>query len=340
MSDAAFSVRAYRPEDEERVITLLRQTLGSGRAFERTSAFWQWKHFQNPFGPSLLTLAENGEIMGLRAFMRWRFSVGSQTLRAVRAVDTATHPAFRRFGVFSMLTRHTVERARADGVDLIFNTPNRYSLPGYLKLGWVYVGRPRLLVKSLRPGRMVWGLLRARVLAGSGQSVAAIPVVPADMRFSRADGLARILKEDHQHTIDGIRTDRSVAFLEWRYGVVPTLPYYVYAHGRDASVAVIFRPNRRRGMREIMISELLLGAGEAHDATEAVHDIAKAVDADYVLAHAALGSAHDRALARAGFRPLPVVGPHFVAHPLSPEAVSACVHPSRWRLSLGDLEVF
>jgi len=34
------------------------------------------------------------------------------------------------------------------------------------------------------------------------------------------------------------------------------------------------------------------------------------------------------------------VGPHFVAHPLSPDAVSACVHLDRWRLSLGDLEVF
>jgi len=336
VSDAAFSVRSYRPEDEERVIALLRQALGNGRAFERTSAFWQWKHFQNPFGESLLTLAENGEIMGLRAFMRWQFRVGSRTLRAVRAVDTATHPAFRRFGVFSTLTRHTVERARADGVDLIFNTPNRYSLPGYLKLGWVYVGRPRLLVKVLRPGRMVLSGLRAR----SRQAVAGVPVVPAAMRFSSAEGLARTLEEDGRHTIEGIRTDRSVSFLHWRYGVAPTLPYYIHAQQRDAAVVVIFRPNLRRGMREIMISELLLGAGAGHDATAAIRGIAGAVDADYLLAHAALGSAHDRVLTRAGFRRLPVVGPHFVAHPLSPEAVTACVHPDRWRLSLGDLEVF
>ena len=339
MSESPFSIRPYQPEDEDSVVALLRQTLGDGRAFERTGAFFQWKHCDNPFGASLMTVAGNSEILGLRAFMRWRFRIGSRTIPAVRAVDTATHPAYRRHGIFTTLTRHTVERARAEGIDLIFNTPNRFSLPGYLKLGWMYVGRPRLLVKPLRPGRIAWGLLRGAA-GGGGQSSAKAPEVPAAMRFSRPEDLGSVLEEDGRHSAGGIRTDRSVAFLKWRYCTTPTLPYYIHAQGRQPSTAVIFRPSRRRGLREILISELLLGKGDSPDASAVIQGIVDAVDADYLVAHASKESAHERALVRAGFRPLPVVGPHFVVHPLSPEAVSACMGLGRWRLSLGDLEVF
>ena len=77
--------------------------------------------------------------------MRWRFTTGNTTVRAVRAVDTVTHPEYRRYGVFSALTNKAVEQAKNEGVDLIFNTPNNQVLPGYLKLGWNYVSAIRPL---------------------------------------------------------------------------------------------------------------------------------------------------------------------------------------------------
>jgi len=167
MSADSFEVREYQTADEAEVLTLLGQALGDGRAFARTSAFWQWKHFQNPFGPSLMMVAVSRGVLGLRAFLRWQFHVGTQTLSAIRAVDTATHPTHRRHGVFATLTHRTVERARDEGVDLIFNTPNQQSLPGYVKLGWSYVGRPPMLVRVLRPLRVARGDVRP-VAGGPG----------------------------------------------------------------------------------------------------------------------------------------------------------------------------
>jgi GNAT superfamily N-acetyltransferase len=335
----SFAVRAYQPADEDRVLTLLVLSLGNGRAFARDSAFWQWKHFQNPFGASLLMLADGAEVLGLRAFLRWRFQAEGRVLHAVRAVDTATHPAYRRFGVFTTLTRQTVEQARAEGVDLIFNTPNRYSLPGYLKLGWTYVGRPGVLVRILRPGRML-STLRApvaeadewRLPEGAGRPVGDLLADPEAVR--------RLLADDDRLRAGRLSTTRSLEFLRWRYTAVPSLTYFAgWSPRRDA--AIVFRPTLRRGLREVMLCEVLFGSGGGPALGGVVRGLAASCGADYLLAHAPWGTVHWWALVRAGFLPVPRVGPHFTVRPLS--EAGAAVSPARlprWSLSLGDLEVF
>jgi GNAT superfamily N-acetyltransferase len=340
MSRQGFQVREYGPQDEAAVLALLRQSLGDGRAFDRTSAFWHWKHTQNPFGPSLMLVAANGHILGLRAFMRWRFRSGERLTPAVRAVDTATHPGARRQGVFAHLTRLAIERAKDEGVALIFNTPNQRSLPGYLKLGWTYVGRVPVLVKLLRP----WRVLRRLVGRRATPDAALLPVVdaePAGAALSRPV-LASLLEASERLTRCGIRTDRTMSFLQWRYGAVPSLHYYVYWKASDPHAGVtILRPNQRSGLREVMICELLLGTAEVGRTLEVLRGLTVAVEADYLVAHAARRSLTYRALRRAGFVPVSRLGPHLVVRTLAPEAASISpASAASWDLSLGDLEVF
>jgi len=42
--------------------------MGGGPTGKRDEAFWRWKHFQNPFGPSisLVAVSSSGKIIGLR----------------------------------------------------------------------------------------------------------------------------------------------------------------------------------------------------------------------------------------------------------------------------------
>ena len=120
----------------------------------RYRELFAWKHERNPFGPSLAWVVERGgRVVAVRLFMRWEFRRGGATLRAVRAVDTATHPDHQGRGLFTALTQHAVEACRTDGVAFVFNTPNEQSRPGYLKLGWREVGRLRTAVRPGRPGR-------------------------------------------------------------------------------------------------------------------------------------------------------------------------------------------
>jgi GNAT superfamily N-acetyltransferase len=344
MSAPAFIIRDYRADDETRVLALLRDALGVGRAFERSTAFWRWKHVENAFGHSLMLLAANGDLYGLRAFMRWQFRVGTSTLSAVRAVDTATNPNYRRLGVFSTLTNAAVDRARSDGVDLIFNTPNQYSLPGYLKLGWTLAGRPRLLVRILRPLRIVLTLARRRS-ASSGDTVpdsVAPAAHPVERLLEHRAALEQLLRENDAHYGARIRTDRSEAFIAWRYASSPELPYRAAWHGaRPDAAAIIYRPNRRRGLREIMLVDLLIGQNGLRVVRDAVGDLVRSTDADYLVASARPGSTHWRALRGAGFLPIPRIGPSLTVRPLSAQAARATpAQLDRWELSLGDIEVF
>ena len=341
MSADSFEVREYQTADEAEVLTLLGQALGDGRAFARTSAFWQWKHFQNPFGPSLMMVAVSRGVLGLRAFLRWQFHVGTQTLSAIRAVDTATHPTHRRHGVFATLTHRTVERARDEGVDLIFNTPNQQSLPGYVKLGWSYVGRPPMLVRVLRPLRVARGVFRRRPQTSDPWPVVRAPVMPIAELLSKGECLKGLLVENDR-LCGGFRTARSVEFLHWRYAAAPSLRYYAcWSGGNAVTAAAVLRPNRRWGLREIVLCELFLSRTGLAQAACLVRDLVAAVDADYIVAHAAPGSAQAQALRRAGFIRLPRVGPNFTVRPLSRLASGfGATSLGQWELSLGDLEVF
>ncbi len=336
----SFAVRSYQASDESAVLALLQKSLGNGRAFDRTSAFWQWKHFQNPFGPSLMLVTANNEILGLRAFMRWQFRQGARVVTAMRAVDTATHPGHQRQGIFASLTRLTVERAQSEGVELIYNTPNNYSLPGYLKLGWHYVGRVPLLIKILRPIRLAFTLLGKDPSKPSEVPLSAAP--PVRTLLSRGRSLDSLLEENDRFCESRIRTNRSIGFLQWRYVEVPSLTYYTtWCGDENPTAAAIFRPNLRRGLREILICELFLDRTGVRQVPGLIRGLIDTVDGDYLVAFAPSGSVHWRALLRAGFIPIPRVGPYLTARPLTPiPAAAAPVRFSHWHLSVGDLEVF
>src|SRR3954453_15922293 len=125
-------IRPVRSDDIPACLALLETCLAGGPTGRRDADFFRWKHLANPFGTSLTLVAErDDEIVGLRAFMRWTLMSGTRAVPAVRAVDTATHPAAQGQGIFRRLTTEALEHAAADAV-LVFNTPNDQSRPGYL----------------------------------------------------------------------------------------------------------------------------------------------------------------------------------------------------------------
>ena len=101
---AGYEIRRMVDADRPSVLDLLGTSLGWADD-ERSSQLFAWKHVDNPFGPSPGWVAvADGEIVGVRLFMRWRFRRGTTTVSAVRAVDTATHPDHRGRGLFTALT--------------------------------------------------------------------------------------------------------------------------------------------------------------------------------------------------------------------------------------------
>ena len=130
-------IRPAEPGDDALALPMLRAALGKADD-PHYEAFLRWKHKDNAFGVSPAWVAlHDGVVVGYRTFLRWEFvrSDGS-VMRAVRAVDTATDPAYRGLGIFRSLTLQGVAELTLAGESIVFNTPNDQSRPGYLKMGW------------------------------------------------------------------------------------------------------------------------------------------------------------------------------------------------------------
>lgn len=128
----------FREINFEKDIEEIVQLINAGLDPSYTEDFFRWKHVDNPFGKSYGLLAtQEGRIVALRMFMFWDFSStnGNEKISAIRPVDTLVDKNQRGKGLFKKLTLQGLEECQ-NRYDLVFNTPNDNSLPGYLKMGW------------------------------------------------------------------------------------------------------------------------------------------------------------------------------------------------------------
>jgi hypothetical protein len=346
-----YTVRHIEFTDEDNILDLLRASLGEGSSGGRQKNFWRWKHQSSPFGPSYVRVAhdEAGTLVGLRAFMRWEFKVEGRVIRAVRAVDTATHPSYQRMAIFSTLTKEVVADVESDGVDLIFNTPNQYSLLGYLKLDWHHVATIQPLIKVLNYPRFTLGMARSRLSKPmpqchvSAQFFRAEPT-PVITILEQRSVLEKLLQQDQQwwDQQEGIRTRRSWDYLWWRYGSHPTIPYWavVIGDGDELQGCAIFRTNTRYGLKEVVLCELILAEPEKQLGRRLLDQFRSLLRADYLITYFPQGIVHRQALEAEGFRTVPRRGMDFISRPLVSDLPQDPRLFSSWRLIMGDLELF
>jgi N-acetylglutamate synthase-like GNAT family acetyltransferase len=334
-----YTVRRARVDDVDAILALVRLSLGEGN-IPREVDYWNWKHRANPFGVSPCLVAEaDGQVIGVRAFMRWSWRSSGSDVTAVRAVDTATHPDWRGRGIFSRLTRALVAEMQQEGVAFVFNTPNAKSRPGYLKMGWSSLGRTSLWLRPVRPLAVLRALSPAR---GSIENNGAAPSLTARALVDRPE-LAPILDSLPS---DGQRltTRPTTPYLRWRYADVPGLHYYAaWELDGSRSAAVVYRMKRKGALRELRLCDIVLGAEPAKSVgRRIVRDVVHASGCDYAAAMAVHGSPEASVLASCGFMPIPHVGPILTVRALSPQSAATPdpLRRSSWRLSIGALELF
>jgi GNAT superfamily N-acetyltransferase len=310
------TTRAFEASDIDGVLDLLRASLGEPPLLRRTSDLFAWKHLDNPFGASVAILAEaNDTIVGLRTFMRWDLvtPVGD-TIRCVRAVDTATRPEYQRRGIFRRLTEEGLELAVAEGIDLVFNTPNAKSGAGYLTMGWREVGHI---------GAMVRPTTRFMTKTTTDETNEPSPLLEKPISTTE------LAVRDREPR--GLRTPRSEHYLRWRFGTHPSARYFRVDAGE--SVAVV-RPNVRNGKRELIIADVF-GSHPGH----AMRRAARASRSAYIATWFSSPSPERKAAIRSGLMPVPGMRPlTLMARPLRPLDVDV-FDLSRWDLAVGDLEL-
>lgn len=315
------SIRIAEEADTDEILEVLRLALGETALLKRTRDLWRWKHRDSPFGESIVLVATSDDrIIGVRAFMRWTLKThDDDTIRCVRAVDTATHPEFHRRGIFRDLTMSALELARDDGVNLVFNTPNEKSAPGYLKMGW----------KEVAP----IGVL-ARVRLGSSATRSDTP--PSIEQASPCSRpFEEVMPQPKRRPPRGLRTLRDGGYLAWRFTQHPTVRYgWVADQGRRDDCGVVVRAGLRNGRPELVVSDLL---GEPRPAV--VRSTGRDTTCSYMAGWFSTGTPERKIAIRGGMMPVPSLKTlRLVANPLSDLPVDVYDIGS-WDFATSDMEL-
>lgn len=313
--------RTASEDDVPGILETMQLALGESPLLRRTPSLWHWKHTENPFGPSivLVAVAGDGTIAGVRAFMRWELETGTgQTIKCVRPVDTATHPSFTRRGIFRSLTMKAIDVARDEGVDLIFNTPNEKSAPGYLKMSWQHVS---------------W--IGAQVRIRVGPAVSPDPDKRPAIETVSPDALAAstiptpppLTPHDN-----AMRTPRSEEYIAWRFSRHPYASYG-WVPG-DGSNGLVVRASVRNGRSELVAADIL----GPPDRTPIVN-AARGTRARYVAGWFSPGTPKRAAAIRGGLLPVPgIKALRLVAMKITDFGIDPFSLGS-WDLSTSDLEL-
>ena len=346
-----YTVSAYSPEREDDVLELLEASLGAGPTGTREPALWRWKHMYNAFGESyaFLAISEDDHLAGLRAFMKWKFQLDDMTVDAVRAVDTSTHPDHQRKGIFKRLTLHALSEVEKNGVDLVFNTPNEKSMPGYLNMGWEYVGKVHPIIKVIKPISFATGFAMHRMGMKQDRPHEAgaffkRPALSVAELLERADEVAWLLTSvsDLYGGKGRLITPRTVEYLRWRYASHPQIPYHATVVERNGKLqaAAIYRTNTRYGLREAVMCEMFLARPEDELCKELLKNMKKELNADYIICYFSEQSPVRKILNRQRFWEVPRMGMDFTVRPISHRLPVDARLLSNWSLSMGDLELF
>lgn len=332
-------VREAELHDLKKILDLIDHSLGEGW-MGRSTAYWNWKHVKNPFGPSPVLVAETeGRIVGVRAFLRWRWEVDGILVPAVRAVDTATHQDFRSMGIFKRLTLEMLERMRAEGQQFVFNTPNQLSLPGYIKMGWANLGRVTLWVRPVRRWQVIRAMRRLRGMQSIQDDKCLNEKSVVNMLESKS---ILSLLEDRGGVQNKLSTPLSSDYLRWRYVEIPRIKYYA-SWNKEHNSAIIFRPSVRAGLRELRVCEIVSSTNSKSRSAVAslLRGVIRRANPHVVTAMATWGTREAGALLRSGFIPVPRSGPVLTVRSLSdPPARQVPINRGDFGLSIGDLELF
>ncbi len=310
--------------DIPEIVELLKKSLGE-KLMPKSEAFFIWKHFQNPFGESVIWLAkEEGKIIGIRAFMCWRWMNKDGYCNAVRAVDTATDPAFQGKGIFSKLTMKAIETSMENNIDFVFNSPNKISIKGYLKLGWYSNGKMPMMVKPV----FRW------------------PVKNLDIQIQKGYDFFSVQKAidllgdgwELKNNTAFYCTPLSKSYLKWRYQNCPVADYGAIIEPNH--FGLVFRLKKRGQFIECRICEIWLEDPLAVDDIKiAMNKLIQLVKPLVLTCAPSLRGEYDK-LIKLGFWGPFNIGPEITLRTITNNNLNNFNQYFKWAPSLGALELF
>jgi GNAT superfamily N-acetyltransferase len=305
------------------IVDLLKLSLGESTT-KKSIDFWNWKHIENPFGPSTVILAYDGStLIGVRAFMKWNFTNNSTTIKCARAVDTAVHPKYQGKGIFTKLTLQALDDCNKEGIKIIFNTPNKASKPGYLKMGWKENGK--MFLRLTTPFK-----IPKKYNENHNNTI---------YQQFKLNNLVKTL-----NTIDTLdtaifKTIITAPYLEWRYVNCPVFQYGFLTEENNFLIA--FRLKEINSFIELRLCEVCVNDDKAsiNKATKSIKNLINNIHPFFV---SCVDSNNIPSLfyKQLNFYPKLKIGPSVTLRNLNSDAINSFRNFKNWQPSLGCMELF
>jgi GNAT superfamily N-acetyltransferase len=310
--------------DITEIITVLKSSLGEG-LLPKSAEYFIWKHIENPFGESKILLAkENNQIIGVRAFMYWNWVCGTENVKTVRAVDTATLPSHQGKGIFKKLTLQAVNECTKEGTEFVFNSPNKISIIGYLKMGWYENGKLPIYIKA--------GSILPRLFSEkSVNNLLSIYTMQASL--DQLDSNWEI-----KNSITHFHTGINKAFLKWRYQDCPVANYGAVIE--PGFFGFVFRIKKVNKFIELRICELWTDTADgAKQAKQAYKKLTRKIRPAVVTCGISPLFHHKKNNPLGFFGPFKK-GPTITLKTLASKQLNSFNQFKQWNPSMGSIELF
>jgi predicted N-acetyltransferase YhbS len=332
--DGALGVRAFEQEDEPRVLEILLAAFGSwpeGVSDMTPGEFFRWKHVDGPFGPSRVLVVEaDGAVIGLIAYMAWRFRARGELVNTLRGTDFAVDPAYHGRGVAFTLAQAAAKQFSPD-LAFVWGNPGDQSVGVSVRAGWHNVGR---VPRFIQPHGPLRGAIR-RAYGGASRASMEVEAIAESAAEVLRDGprASRLLALSEEPG-ERLATARDLDSLRWRYGRFEEYrAVRVEGTAGDDGIA-IFR-HRRNGPAWVLdICELLVAENDLRTARRLIQKVREAAPCDLL----SCGFHSRRQAGMCGFVPAGHGGV-LVTYPLHQGLVPDSTQLASWALSRGDLEL-
>lgn len=270
--DRIWTMRDYRPGDENGILQLWRDAFPEGE-MERTSPdYWHWQFMAPPAGKGKIKLAVDGDkIVGQYAVIPVAMQMMGDQMVGSLSLDTMTHPDYQRLGIFKTLANQVYMELGQEDIPLTYGFPNENSLNGFVKyLGWAHISTLTFLFKPLRGDRLlssVFPKFLSRLLSPfafkAGNLLFRIKPQSDNSKkktrwIEHFDERAELIwRQVYDST--KIALTRNHDFLNWRYIHNPSRDYLAIGYyERDSLLAyTVFRLMTQFGLKGGMITELM-----------------------------------------------------------------------------------
>lgn len=268
--------RLAQKSDKDAVLTLLNNVFDEQQRSStlRGDRYWDWKFNDNPYGkPFLIVFEIRDKIVGVANLWPWEFTCRGQTIKALQPSDAAVMQEYRGNGLFKKSRLYAIDLAKYKEYQLIFNFPNKNSLPVYESLGWDYLGRVSWWVKILKPINLVKGYFSKDKATASEIDVEYL----VDTTF--LDGIV-----DKSPSFDGyLKVNRVKGFHKWRYADRPNRSYgMVVYEGNRKTTAAVFTINQNNNNREMVIVDIVGAPTNLVPLFKKINGVAKKSNVDFI----------------------------------------------------------